>query len=144
MSLHCPATLALLAGAEAAVADPGALRRLRIATVYDATAPGGASDGAAESDAAPSGVGDVAARLSAALGAPVRSAPAPDGVQDARDLLESIADVHRGEHVLLLLDPGVRRALGRVALDRRGPAAQDGPCRLVIGDDDWTLLDPEE
>jgi hypothetical protein len=65
--------------------------------------------------------------------------PVPAGT-DVVDGLQSLADQHRGERVLVPMRPeqvaGVLAHLGRVA----GPGGATDRLRLEVGDDGWALV----
>lgn len=83
--------------------------------------------------------GDLAARLPGAESGAEASAR-------FRDALETIADLHRGERVLVFTHGGLLAVvLPLIALDRTGEAAREpylpnaAPVRLECGDDGWFI-----
>ena len=132
MSLHCPARL-LLAPEETlpAAAELGArLGEERLSALYAAsTTPDDAT----------------IAGLARTLGLPVQ---ATDGLDAAdrptlRAALESVADLHRGETVLVVVTPETLSAVPGLATDRRGPGphprGESAVLLLECGDDGWFL-----
>lgn len=115
--LQCPARFLLLAGE---LPDAGALRHERVAAVYAAT--GSPGDGA-----------DRAAELARAVGVPVREMTAVlwlDEVvgrnEEALGALEDLADLHRGETVLVAVaDGGSRSRRVDVAVDGDGLTVEE-------------------
>ncbi len=120
MALHCPATLLITAPGDAAWARALAERLAgeHIAQVWSGPSP--AATGAARLAAE---LLDVGAAVLDAL-----DAEDPTGVDrdSRREALDHIADLHRGETVLVLA--------------RGGHGDADRPARLEIGDDGWQLL----
>jgi hypothetical protein len=121
--LQCPARFILLTSLDGSAAD--ALRHERLAAVYDA--PPGATPTEPPTEPPTAAV----TALAAALGVPVTALARPLALESvlareslAVDALTELADVHRGETVLVLAEgrPG-RRA--EVAIDGDGVAVEE-------------------
>lgn len=145
MSLHCPATIVLVP-ADASPTDQllAALAQARIAATY--AAPDTAADGAdpaagtTGADAAAGTGGAWATAATRRFGAPPRvlAGLAATDAGEARVAVETIADVHRGEHVLALVPAGwLPDVVARLVATTTtiGP----GPVVLECGDDGWFL-----
>ena len=112
--LQCPATFLVL-GADRTAPD---LRHARVAAVY-AVAP----------DA------EVAARIAQGAGLPVRLLEEPSGTTYP-DGLADLADLHRGETVVVVLGPGAVTVLAeRGGLD----PDRNQVIRLDVDADGWTV-----
>jgi hypothetical protein len=108
--LQCPARFLVLGCADESLADPAlvdGLRAERVALVYDAAA----TPGAERERQGP-------ARLAAAIGVPHRTLDDALAVDDVRHgrvgLLEDLADVHRGETVVVTTGGRPGRPVERV------------------------------
>ena len=115
--LQCPASFLVLGtgGADRAAPD---LRHARLAAVY-----------AVSPDA------DVAARIAHVAGLPVRLLEEPPGTTYP-DGLDDLADLHRGETVVVVLRPGELASLAeRGGLD----PARDRVLQLAVDADGWTV-----
>ncbi|MGZ5417544.1 MAG: hypothetical protein ACXWDI_10215 [Nocardioides sp.] len=115
--LQCPATFLVL-GTGAADRPAPDLRHARLAAVY-AVAP----------DA------EVAARIAREAGLPLRWLQEPSGTTYP-DGLADLADLHRGETVLVVLRPGAVSALAeRGGLD----PTRNRVIRVAVDADGWTV-----
>ena len=128
--LHCPATLLLAAYGDAAQAQALAarLRSRKVALVWS-------------SDVAPARAYAQAVAAALGVGVSVRAelgVPDPDRV---RDLLDEIADTHRGETVLVVTDDaGVRLVTGLLP-SAPGLLADGGPLvELTADEHGWSRL----
>jgi broad specificity phosphatase PhoE len=113
--LQCPATLlfAVPGDVEQARSLAASLRDRRVAVVYTDDLP--ASGGAVR-------------EVSVALGAPVRSEPdLREGFVTPGDVLEALADEHRGETVLVFAAAQVLTSAVRSLLPRAGRSFAAGP-----------------
>jgi len=119
MALHCPATLLI-----ARPGDEAWTRGLAQRIATDHVVRVWSDVGLAERESA-----RVAAELLAVSAATLAGL---DGTTDGggfREAVGHIADLHRGETVLVLA--------------RGGPWESDGPVRLEVGDDGWLVVEPQ-
>ena len=116
--LQCPATFLVLATESAASLVPD-LRHARVAAVY-----------AVAADV------DAAARVAREAGVPVRPLEESPGTTYP-DGLADLADLHRGETVVVVLRPGAVSVLAaRGGLD----PTRNGVISVVVDADGWTVL----
>ncbi|MDQ4007381.1 MAG: histidine phosphatase family protein [Actinomycetota bacterium] len=122
--LQCAATLLLagVRGDDDAAALGTSLQDRRVAVVYTDDAPG---------------TGDAVGALSRALAAPVRSEPdLREGLVSPAEVLEQLADQHRGETVLVL---AAAETLERLLGSRGGVPSVGAAAEVRIDADGWAF-----
>lgn len=173
MNLQCPAILLLARPGAAAdgetpypSGDAGALSTIgreqvgaladhlaedRIAACYTSSAPRAVQSAALAAERLGLPFQELAGLAGARVGAPKAGPPGgetgPEKAARVRDALETIADLHRGERVLVFTHGGILgTVLTRLALDATGAAMSRPmlppatPVTLECADHGWTIL----